>query len=73
MSKHLMHECLAYVLRLVHLFVALAGLVLVCLPASTLALVAARVGHGMPVRVRGHDYLWRCGVARGWRVVGTAD
>ena len=51
MSKHLMHECLAYVLRLVHLFVALAGLVLVCLPASALALVAARVGHGMPVRV----------------------
>ena len=68
-----MHYCLAYVLGLIHLLIAFARLVLVRLPPSPPTLVAGRVGHGVSVRVRGHDDMWRYGVARGWLVVGRAE
>ena len=74
MSKHLVQESLAEVLRLVHLLIALARLVLVQFPASAVALVAGRVGHGMPVGLRGPNDLWRCKVGWGRRILGsTAD
>ena len=70
MSENLLDYCLAYILQLVDLLIALARLVLVRLPASAMALVACRVGNGVAVLARAHDQMWRCGIARSWLVVG---